>query len=199
MTADANHTSQAAASSPAAPLITRSAGGTHRCSSPSNTPHLPGNVSKKLSHSSVMSRTSSFVCRVCVYQCVTERVHREVGELMRVCRGSGGGAGGGGATHMWLVEPTRCIEGEASTSAAGAHRRSPSRAPVSRTPSPRCPMSSALCVSRLLSPTCMASHLVPPPPPHSPSFLAAVVVTFINGEFMCLTGLKPEPWLRPPQ
>lgn len=68
-------------------------------------------------------------------------------------------------------------------------------------PKVHCVICSA-CLSPSVSPTWMSSCLVSPPcTPFSsscPSILAAVEVTFINGEFMCMTAPKPELWLHHP-
>lgn len=107
-------------------------------------------------------------------------------------------------SHMWLDEHTLCIEGEN----LNICRSSTSKVPEQSTWSPGRPPKSAPCHLLCVSLTFCLSYMNVFSPclssPHAlssscPSFLASGEVTFINGEFMCMTAPKPElcldhPW-----
>lgn len=96
-----------------------------------------------------------------------------------------------------LSKRTLCIEGKTSTSVAAAHPIAPRRACRLPKALPKCAPCHLFCVSltfclpyvNVFSPRLPSLHIYSS---SCPSFLATVEVTFINGEFMCMTAPKPE-------
>lgn len=167
---------------------------------------------QQLSHSSVMSRIS-LCMRVHAYNCACVRAVFNVCvcvcELRAYksqswCKCIRGRGTYPCQSHMWLNEQILCIEGETLTSVAAAHQKSPSRARGLWEALPKVRrVICSVCLSPSASPTRMSSRLVSPSlhtlSSSCPSFLASEEVTFINGEFMCMTAPKPElcldhPW-----
>lgn len=93
--------------------------------------------------------------------------------------------------------------GETLASVVAAHQKSPSRACGLCNTLPKVPpIFCSVCLSPSVSPTWISSRLFSPRCMHSPPlallFLATLELTFINGEFMCMTALKPELRLEHP-
>lgn len=143
------------------------------------------------------------VFSVCISLWLNVRVtHIQVRELMQVYQGMRSISLP--VTHVAHRANTFCIDGEN----LNICRISTSKVPKQGTQSLGGPPKSAPCHLFCASLTFCLSYMnvFSPrlPSLHTlssscPSFLAAVEVTFINGEFMCMTAPKPELWLHHPR